>query len=162
MGMEHTPEHNDLSQAPSRQTEHNGRPGVSIERRRLVVDAGSSSISSDHGSSRSMSNRPICIEVISTTPEIRELETRPGFNCYGCIEPILEGDQRVCVPTILPDWEVPLQGQEGESVRANSGGSCLANITSPVIDAIPKTNHSSKVPIPVDKSPQLPSTNLTH
>ena len=117
-----------------------------------------SSVSSDHGSSRSMSNRPICIEVISTTPEIHELETRPRFNCYGCIEPTL--DQRVCLPTVFPDWEVPLQGQEGESVRADSSGSCLANSTmvcSPAIDIIPKTNHSSEVPIPVEESPQRTS-----
>ena len=107
-----------------------------------------------------MSNRPICIEVISTTPEIHELETRPRFNCYGCIEPTLGGDQRVCLPTIFPDWEVPLQGQEGESVRADSSGSCLANTTmvcSPAIDAIPKTNHSSEVSIPVEESPQRTS-----
>ena len=80
--------------------------------------------------------------------------------CYGCIRPILDGDQRVCLPIILPDWEVPLQGQEGESVRADSGGSCLANTTmvcSPAIDAIPKTDHSSEVPIPVEKSSQRTS-----
>ena len=39
---------------------------------------------SDHGSSRSMSNRPVCIDAISTAPKIHELETAPGFNCYGC------------------------------------------------------------------------------
>ena len=153
MGMEHTQEHNDPSRAPSRQAEHNGRPRVSIERRQLGVDSRSSSVSSDHGSSWSMSNRPICIEVISTIPEIHELETRPRFNCYGCIEPTLDGDQRVCLPTVFPDWEVPLQGQEGESVRADSSGSCLANTTmvcSPAIDVVPKTNHSSEVPIPVE------------
>ena len=98
-----------------------------------------------------MSGRPYCVKVISTAPK---LETRPGLNCYGCIEPISEGDQGVCLPTILPDWEVPLQSQEGESVRADSGGSCLANTTmvcSPVVDAISKSNHSSKLPIPVEK-----------
>ena len=81
MGMEHTQEHKDLSQAPSRQIEHNCRPGVLIEGRQLSVDARSSSVLSDHGSSRSMSNS---IDVISTAPKIHELETTPGFNCYGC------------------------------------------------------------------------------
>ena len=91
------------------------------------MDARSSSVSSNHGSSRSMSNRPVCIEVISTAPKIHELETRPGFNWYRCIEPILE-DQRVYLPTILLDWGVPLQGEEGEGVRADSGGlSCQPN-----------------------------------
>ena len=125
------------------------------------MDARSSSVSSDHGSSWSMSSRPICIKVISTAPEIHELETRPGLDCYGCIQPILEGDQGVCLPTILPDWEVPLESQEGESIRADSGGSCLANTTmvcSPGFDAIPKSNHSSKVPIPVEESSQRTSS----
>ena len=31
-----------------------------------------------------MSGRPYCVKVISTA---LELETRPGLNCYGCIEP---------------------------------------------------------------------------
>ena len=44
MAMEHTEEHNDLSRAPTRQTEHNGRPGVLIEGRQLRVDAKSSSV----------------------------------------------------------------------------------------------------------------------
>ena len=102
--------------------------------------------------------RRICIKVIGTAPEIHELETRPGLDC---IEPILEGDQGVCLPTILPDWEVPLESQEGESVRAESGGSCLANTTmvcSPVVDAVPKSTHSSKVPIPVEESSQRTSS----
>ena len=157
LGMEHTEEHSDFSRAPTKQTEQNGRPGVSIKGRQLRVDARSSSVLSDHRSSWSVSGRPICIKVISTAPEIHELETRPRHNCYRCIKPILKGDQGVCLPTILPDWEVPLQSQEGESVRADSCGSCLANTTmvcSPVVDAIPKSNHSSKVPIPVDKSSQ--------
>ena len=50
-----------------------------------------------------------------------------------------------------------MQGQEGESVRGDSGGSCLANptiICSPAVDALLKTNYSSKVPIPVKKFPE--------
>ena len=71
----------------------------------------------------------IDIFAICTIPEIHELGTRPRFNCYGCIESTLDGDQMVCLPTIFADWEVPLQGQEGESVRTDSSGSCLANTT---------------------------------
>ena len=76
----------------------------------------------------------------------------------------LEGDQGVCLPTILPDWEVPFQGQEGESVRADSGGSCLANptmICNPAVYAILKITYSFIVPIPVYKSPERTSPIAT-
>ena len=82
---------------------------------------------------------------------IHGLETRPTFLWYGCIEPSWKEIKEIA----FADWEVALQSQDVESVRADSGGFCLAKATmvcSPVVDAIPKSNHSSKVPIPVEKS----------
>ena len=157
VGVEPVQEHSDYSRTSPWKAEHGGRPGVTNERGQLRVDPELGSVSAGDGSARSVSGGPFCVQAISAASAVHELEAGPWIDCYRCSESVMEGNQRVCLSSFLPDWEVSFQDQEGGSTRADSGSTSLANtavVCSPAIVAVSKTNNSAEPSILAEKSPE--------
>ena len=58
--------------------------------------------------------RPICNTSKPPAQEVCQLETGPVCHSHRRNDTLLEGQRRICIPTFLPDREMPAEGGRGE------------------------------------------------
>ena len=98
----HGEEHSPQSAAPSGRAQHHSRRRVTGHERPLRLDAMSSNIPSEAGTS---GDGPVCQQANTPTPSICELETRSDGRDHRCIHNELGRAQGVCQPPMESNRE---------------------------------------------------------
>ena len=118
-----------VSGAPTGQTECCSRSRIEKSGGQFGMETRSKCVSTGDVSSRTMSDRSVCLKAYSTTSGLHKLETRPGIDGYGCTEPELVDSEVLRLPTFLSHWKVPSQSKAGEGSRVGTDSPSLANTT---------------------------------
>ena len=108
------------SRAPTREGQHNSRPRIAIDKGLLRLDAEPPDLTANPSADGSSTDRPICISINQATAKFLQLETRPGSNCNGCIQPELGSDKGIHQPPMVLDCTVSksdktVEGQGGDN-----------------------------------------------
>ena len=101
-----------VSRTHSGHPERGCRSGITKERRQLRMEARSSNFSTGNADSGSLSGGSFCLQNISSTSSVHELETRSGINSNRCLEPVLDRHKGLCLPSLFTDRQVPFQSTE--------------------------------------------------
>ena len=88
---------------PPREGQHYSRPGIAIHKGPLRLDAEPPGLPADTTADGPTADRPFCIPANEATTEFLQLETRPGGNCNGCVQPGLGSDEGICQSPMVLD-----------------------------------------------------------
>ena len=131
-----------ISSAPARDIQLCGRRGVQNSTVLSGMAPGSGNFSADSNEVRGMRCGPIRHTTQHPINTVCQLEARPECNWDRCTSNPLGQILRVCIPTVLFDWQMPQESQGGESTT--------------VVDS-PSVEVSSLVPSSVGPTGGLPS-----
>ena len=148
VGMEPGERDFPLSQAFTWKAESRSRPGVTQESGQLGVDVGPNLVPEDNALSRAMSSGPVCIQALSATGDIHELETGSRGAGNRCSESAMDSLQRLRFSPLCSYWMLPGEGTEGEGPRDDTDSTSMAHTTlvpGPTGNAIPETDPAAEV-----------------
>ena len=154
---------------PSRSLKHSGGPGVKASGVISGMDATQRGVPHDPTGIRSLPGGSFCNQIEPSTSEVYQLETGPICPKNRCSPVELEVPGRICIPSLLPDREVPAKDSAGTEYCHN--GSATVACTSVVsgIDGEPgglspvspksqrSAAESTQSSSPLD-NPRLPAT----
>jgi len=110
------PGDNHLCRISTRSSQYSSRNGGNL----------ASYVSKVNAIAGSISGRSICHQTQQLAATVHQLEPRSLCNSRGCSPHTVGGLTSLCLPFLLPDWEVCTQGQGGRS-HNSLGGSCAVN-----------------------------------
>ena len=150
-----------VSRTSSRSPECRCGSRITQEAGQLRMEAGSFNISTNHANSGPLPSGSFCLQNISSTSQIYELEAGSGGNCNRCLEPTLDEHERLCLSPVCVDRQMPIQDTEGGSQRNNTHCTSMANsamVLSPPINVVSETTPPSETATPSDKPQQQQSS----
>ena len=83
------------------------------------MDAPCGGVLHDTTDSGSIPSGPICYQNQPSATEVHRLETRPICTGNRCLQVGLEGNGRICFPSLLPDREVHTENSQGTEYHHN-------------------------------------------
>jgi len=135
------------------------RPGVQNKSAICGVAPQAGSIPADNDSTGGMPSRPVCLTTECPMRSLRELEARPQRHGYGCPTNTMDQVDGICLPSILPNWQVSQEGQGGESFT-DTGGSSM-EITAVVSSSAGTSSGLSPDPPRGPRAPDGPNQQPT-
>ena len=162
--LESAQENIPVSRTSSRSPECRCGSRITQEAGQLRMEAGSFNISTNHANSGPLPSGSFCLQNISSTSQIYELEAGSGGNCNRCPEPTLDEHERLCLSPVCVDRQMPIQDTEGGSQGDNTHCTSMANsamVLSPPINVVSETTPPSETATPSDKPQQQQSSTDT-
>ena len=103
------------------------RSGITKETGQLRMEARPDNFSTNHANSGPLSGGSFCLQNISSTSNIHELETRSRSSSDRRVEAVLDEHKWLCLSSFCIDRQVPIQDSERESQRVNTHCTSMAN-----------------------------------
>ena len=146
MGILLQEEDTDISRIPSREHECPSRQIVTRNTRLERLATGSTDGQTSDETMGQMQNGFICQQVEHPATAVRELQARPRRDGGGRFPNKLERGSPLCLPTLLPDWQVLGKSTQRQS-RADHHNPDLAHPT--VVWNDPEHDHDTANPAPI-------------